>query len=86
MYISGMLRDHSAFVLDDVAGAGATLDGHVAQARVDADVHAVEGVGGAADVVGESLEVVEIPNFAGFTSRNVSGYPPPSGSLGRSAR
>ena len=29
MYISGMLRHHAAFVFDDVAGAGAALDGHV---------------------------------------------------------
>ena len=37
-----MLRHHAAFVLDDVAGAGAALDGHVAQTRVDVDVDAVE--------------------------------------------
>src|SRR6185503_13542094 len=45
--------DHTAPVLDDVAGAGAALERDVAQTRVDRDVDAVE-------VVGEGEEVVDL--------------------------
>ena len=69
-----VLRGHAALVLDDVPGAGAALDRHVAQARVHREVDAVEVVEGAADVVGErSGSCRAVRTLPGFTSWNVSG-------------
>ena len=60
--VLGILRDHAAGVLDDVAGAGAALERDGAQTRVHGHIDAIERVVGAADLVGEREPV---PGSAG---------------------
>ena len=78
----GMLRDDAAFVFDDVAGAAATLDGHVAQARVHGDVDAVEVLEDPPMLSVNVWKLSRMPNLPGFTSRNVSGYAAAAGQPG----
>ena len=66
MYTSGCSRDHTARVLNDVAGTGAALDRDVAETRVDSNVDSVEVVERAADVVGERQEVIDLLELARF--------------------
>src|SRR5262245_5063092 len=52
--------DDTTPVLDDIARARAALERHGLQTGVHRDVHAVELVGRAADVVSEGEEVVDL--------------------------
>ncbi len=57
---------HAAIVLDDIPCAESALDRQIAHAGVDHKVDAIEVIEGAADVIGEGQEVIELSEFCGF--------------------